>query len=164
MSWNFEFSTHFLWLNFRPQVVLWRSRCRELEMWAQGLAQMTWNANLFYYSSWLNSKPQDVLWRSHCRELEIWPQRLAQMSWDFDFPYSLQLNFKAQVVFCRSRCGELEMCAQGLAQMSWNADLFFHQFDWTSSLKVFYEGLVVENLKSEPTAWLSWAKILIYFF
>jgi hypothetical protein len=85
MSWNFEFSTHSLWLNFRPQVVLWRSRCRELEMWAQGLAQMSWNADLIFHSFWLNFKPQGVLWRCRCRKLEIWAQGLALMSWIFDF-------------------------------------------------------------------------------
>jgi hypothetical protein len=72
-------------LNFRPQVVLWRSRCRELEMWAQGLAQMSWNADLIFHSFWLNFKPQGVLWRCRCRKLEIWAQGLALMSWIFDF-------------------------------------------------------------------------------
>jgi hypothetical protein len=160
MSWNFEFSTHSLWLNFRPQVVLWRSRCRELEMWAQGLAEMSWNADLFCYSFWLNFKPQGVLWRSRCRELEIWPQRLSQMSYDFDFSYSLWLYFKAQVVLWRYRRRDLEMWAQAWLKWAQKLIYFFIHFHWTSKLKVFCEGLVAESLKSDLKGWLKWTEIL----
>jgi hypothetical protein len=151
-----------MWLNFKPQALLWRSHCRELEMWAQGLAQMSWNVDLFYYSFWLNFKPQGVLWRSRCRELEIWPQRLSQMSWDFDFSDSFWLNFKAQVVLWRFRRRDLEMWAQAWLKWAKMLIYFFIHFDWTSILKVFYGGLVAESLKSDLKGWLKWTKILIF--
>jgi hypothetical protein len=56
------------------------------------------------------------------------------------------------------------MWAQGLAHLSWNLKFFFQSYDWTSELKLFYEGLIAESLKSEPKAWLKWAEMLIYFF
>jgi hypothetical protein len=72
------------------------------------------------------------------------------------------LNFKPQAVLWRSVCRELEIYAQGLAHMSWNFEYFFVLCDWTSNLKLFYESLVAESLKSDPKGWLKWGKILIF--
>jgi hypothetical protein len=55
------------------------------------------------------------------------------------------------------------MWPQRLAQMSWNLKFFFQSYDWASNLKLFYEGLVAESLKSMPKAWLTWAEILNIF-
>ena len=42
---------HSLWLNCKPQAILWRSRCWELEIWAQGLAYTSWKWIFFSQSS-----------------------------------------------------------------------------------------------------------------
>jgi hypothetical protein len=40
----------------------------------------------------------------------------------------------------------------------------FILFDWTLNLKLFFEGLIAESLKSKPKAWLEWAEMLFLFF
>jgi hypothetical protein len=72
------------------------------------------------------------------------------------------LSFKPQAVLWRIGCRELEIYAQGLAHMSWNFEYFFGLCDWTSNLKLFYEGLAAESLKSDLKGFLKWAEILIF--
>jgi hypothetical protein len=114
---------------------------------------MSWNLKFFFQScDWtLNLKLfyEGLVAESFKSEPKAW------LSWAEILIYffqSLWLNFKPQAVLWRSRSQELEMWPQGLAQMSWNLKFFFQSCDWTSNLKLFYEGPIAESLKSDPKA------------
>ena len=47
--------------------------------------------------------------------------------------------------------------------MNWSFDFFLILCEWTSTLKLFYEGLVAENLKSKPKAWHIWVENFLFF-
>ena len=84
MSWTFKIHSIIIWLNFKPQAVFWRLRCRELQILVQGLGHMSWNIDVVFHSMWLKFKPQAALmkvslpraWNMSSRlgshELKIW--------------------------------------------------------------------------------------------
>jgi hypothetical protein len=158
MNWDFDFS-YSLWWNFKAQVVSWRSRCRELELWVQGLDQMNWNFDFVFSFLVIELQTSSCLSRSRFRELEIWAQGLAHMSWHFEYFFDLCDWTSNLKLFYESLVAEsLKSDLKGW--LKWVENLIFLILcGWTSKLKLFCEGLIVETLKSEPMAWLKWAKI-----
>jgi hypothetical protein len=156
MSWDFDFP-YSVWLNFKAQVVFWRSRCREFEMWAQGLAQMSWKFDFSFFV--IELQTSSFLSRSRCRELEIWAQGLAHMSWHFDYFFVLCDWTSNLKLFYESLVAEsLKSDLKGWFKWAENL-IFLILCGWTSNLELFYEGLVAKSLKSDPNAWPKWAEI-----
>jgi hypothetical protein len=73
MSWNTDLFFHSIWLNFKLQGVLWRSRCRELEIWDQGLALMSWNFDLFFLVFLIELRTSSCFMKVSLSRAEICP-------------------------------------------------------------------------------------------
>ena len=118
---------HSLFLNFKPPAVLWRSHCQEIEMWAQGLADMGWNFDFFFLfiviefqtlSCFMKvslSRAWNLSPRLGSYELKIWLFFFILCAWTSNL----------KLLFWRSRCKKLEMWDQGLAQMNSYFEFFF---------------------------------------
>jgi hypothetical protein len=105
-----------MWLNFKPQAVLWRSRCWELEIWAQGLALMSWNLFFIFLVFLIELQNSSCFMKvSFPRAWNVTP-RLGSNELKFKVLFSIMwLNFKPQAILWRSHCRELEIWPQGLA-------------------------------------------------
>ena len=113
---KFKILFSIIWLNFKPQAVLWRSRWWELKMWVQGLAYMCKMFNIFFHTLWLNFKPQAAFLKVSLPRAWNLILRLGLHELKFKILSSIIcLNFTAQAVFWRSCCQELEVWVGGLA-------------------------------------------------